>query len=296
MNAQQQSTIRHPHHEQIAMTIRNWFHNPMHRAGCRAEVRKLGTYWEHGAIYPNDLTAKELPDFLTSLCKRYANNTAAQIIIDKAEMACTIGPRLVEANWQQDTDTIFLTHVGVFPGRQLIPGLSISPIDEVNLTTCARVCLRTSADYDKEPNDDRLDKEVVRLRNAMTHNGCGLLASINDEAVGLLWCYEDLQDVWVSQLAVRQPFRQQGVAHALLKQRVASAYSAGFRSVVINVQANNDRAVQFLKRVGFCDEVVRQQRYRRRLETGVNRKRCTYKNNTHCYDNQPEERIMEQKQ
>ena len=173
---------------------------------------------------------------------------------------------LSDAGLEQEVDTIFLAHVGVFPGRQLPTGLTLAHVDKAKLPRFVRTRLMAFSDTDCEPEHADIENEVSRLGAEMLGSGRGLLATVDGEPAGVLWSYEEAQDVWISLLGVRQPFREQGIAHALLRARTADAYSRGFRSVVINVNVDNRGALRLYRKLGFRDKVYHQWRYRKTLK------------------------------
>lgn len=115
--------------------------------------------------------------------------------------------------------------------------------------------------HDESVASVQLENEGREVQTRIAGDGKGLLAIADDEVVGMLWAYEKAQDIWVSRLAVREPFPHRTIAHALLKHRVALAYSSGYRSVIVNAQVNNVESLRFYRRLGFSDEVCRQRRY-----------------------------------
>ena len=78
------------------------------------------------------------------------------------------------------------------------------------------------------------------------------LAQAGDELVGAALCSTLLDLGWVSQLAVRRPWRRQGLGRALLYHAFGVAYRAGYRKVGLGVGAGNTSGANALyERVGM---------------------------------------------
>jgi hypothetical protein len=54
----------HPQHEMISKTVRDWFHQPFEGSGYRAVRRPWGTYWDNSLVYPSQLQADGVEEFL----------------------------------------------------------------------------------------------------------------------------------------------------------------------------------------------------------------------------------------
>ena len=72
-----------------------------------------------------------------------------------------------------------------------------------------------------------------------------LALAAGDEAVG---CARLLPDGHIGRMAVRLPWRRQGVGRALLEAAVAAGCAAGHRSLQLNAQV---QALAFYERAGF---------------------------------------------
>lgn len=294
MNIKYRVLDAHPNHNQITQAVRAWFHDPFDAMGICSAIRRWGTYWTQGAVYLAKLAQSDAPAFLADLQEFYPRHQQVTVVTDCPVTAQILSDALrteltnkssPTPSYQEATD-LFLAHTGAMPGHAACPALEIVAVDDANLHDSAHIPLLAFADTEKAPDQRKVDNgcgenrsfylapnssshselsivdEVARRRIGMEGNERGLLAKVAGEPVGLLWSTEKAHDVWIHLLGVRKPFRRRGIAHALLKHRVGSAYSAGFRSVVINVRADNTYSLRLCRRLGFRDEVYRQRRYR----------------------------------
>ncbi|NER83492.1 MAG: GNAT family N-acetyltransferase [Leptolyngbya sp. SIO1D8] len=66
-----------------------------------------------------------------------------------------------------------------------------------------------------------------------------------------LWAFKQTEQLYISNLAVREDCRRQGVARKLLTVAEQQALNWGFREMYLHVMANNHRARQLYQHMGY---------------------------------------------
>ena len=104
-----------------------------------------------------------------------------------------------------------------------------------------------------------------RLQSAQPHYRCFVAISPGvttrqDQVVGTveiscrryrLWNFNQPQQVYLSNLAVREDWRRQGVAHQLLAASEQQATDWGFQELYLHVMADNGRALRLYEKMGY---------------------------------------------
>jgi ribosomal protein S18 acetylase RimI-like enzyme len=253
---------RHPQHDQVARAVRAWFREPFAGMGYRAEVRPFGTYWSTGMVYPSPAAAGDLDAFLADLGAYYGSDEVV-INLDDAQLEKSLTPDLVDSGWREQESDMFLAHTGAIPALAPRPGLVLEPVTEANLEIFSRIGLISFVDVEEMPDQETLAAEMARRRQELAGDGRGLLAYLEGVPVGIMRWFDDPLDIWIRGLAVRAAYRGRGIGSALVARRLADGYTAGHRSLLINVALHNDGAQRLYQRLGFRDEVYRRRQYQR---------------------------------
>lgn len=250
----------HPDHTQLVQAVRDWFHEPFQEMGYRAEKRRWGTYWSTGHVHMRDFRVDQVDAFLTDLKAYYEDRPVVIHIHDRAVDA-RVGPYLVGAGCVKGKTEIFLAHVGPVPPSPPVPHLTMEPVSGSNLRAFARTKLQAFAEDESIVEEAAVAAEMTQRRAELEGTGVGMLARVAGEPAGIIWWYQEDVDLWIIFLGTRARFRERGVASSLLAGCLRTAYEVGFRSVMINLMAENERALRLYRRLGFRDEISRQQRY-----------------------------------
>jgi ribosomal protein S18 acetylase RimI-like enzyme len=254
------NTTRHPAHAELVQAVWDWFHQPFQEMGYRAEKRRWGTYWSTGDVYVKDLPPEQVDAFLVD-ARRYYEDRRIVIHVDDRALDVRLGPALRDAGWTKGRIDVFLAHVGPVPPLPPIPSLEVEPVTESNLRQFVMTKLQAFAECESEVEDAAVAAEMAQRRAEVGGTVGGLLARLAGRPAGIIWWYEEGPDVWVMLLGTRPAFRNRGIGSWLLSSRLEAAYQRGFRSVVLNVMMENQRAIGLYRRLGFQDQVAWRQRY-----------------------------------
>lgn len=250
----------HPDHDHLVHVLRDWFHTPFNEMGYRAEKRRWGTYWNIGQVYIQEIPPAQVNPFLADVREYYGDGPVC-INVDSAEVDAALGPLLCASGCSPDAADIFLAHVGPVPHRPTPDGVTVEPATESNLLELSETRLKAFANSEVPISQVELRNEVSQRRAEFRGSGQGLLARLHGEPAGIIWWYEDPQDIWLLFLGVRLPFRRLGVGRLLLCTRLDDAYARGCRSVMLNVRTDNADAIRLYNRLGFRDEISWRWRY-----------------------------------
>jgi ribosomal protein S18 acetylase RimI-like enzyme len=253
-------TATHPDHDQLVHVVGDWFHLPYQGMGYQAERTPWGTYWNTGHVYTAGFPPDRVKEFLAD-ARRYYGHRPVFINIDDADTDSELGPALIEAGCSRGKADIFLAHVGPVARFTPLQGLQMKLVSESNFPEFAETRLRAFADSEEEPDGDRLRDEIDRRRAELAGSGRGMLARFQGEPAGVMWWYDEGGDVWILYLATRMPFRGRGIGRRLLSQCLVDSYDRGCRSVMINVETHNTRAIRLYLHLGFRDQIHWRRRY-----------------------------------
>jgi GNAT superfamily N-acetyltransferase len=163
---------------------------------------------------------------------------------------------LLRAGWTDFDETVWLAHTGDFPPT---PDVTIETVSD--LEAFARTKLQSFGDTEDEPDASTLANEIASRTAELRGDGRGLVALVDGE-VAAMCAYYSGDDYFVFLLGTRLPFRGRGIASAILRRVYEDARASGARSVVINARFGG-RPEALYRRLGFCDEVYRQWRFRK---------------------------------
>jgi GNAT superfamily N-acetyltransferase len=247
----------HQEHENVASIVRHWFHDSFDEMGYAAVPRQWGTYWSNGQVYVAGLDVTDMDRFFEDLRTYFAEGAGSILThLDNPEDEKALGPALSETGCAGPATERFLAHIGEPPDEAINSLIRMVPVTSENLALFADTKLRAWTDSEPEPADEALQAEIKRRQRELEGTGWGLVALMNQVPAGFIWCHEDPTRIrWIRQLATRSPFRKQGVATAMIKACLATAYPAGNIAVVISVDPANRTAFDLYQRLGFSDRV-----------------------------------------
>ena len=254
------STTRHPAHDELVQAVRDWFHEPFQEMGYQAERRRWGTYWSTRHVYIEDLHPDHVDGFLENV-RAYYEDRPVYINVDGRALDAALGPALRDAGCVPGKTEIFLAHVGPPPEPFRLPGLAVERVSTSNVEDFAWTKLQAFAEREEAVDPTEVAREVDQRLGDLRGTGNGLVARMEGEVAGIIWWYEQDEDLWIVLLGTRARFRDRGIATWLLTDRIREAYARGFRSVMINVMTDNAGAIRLYRRLGFRDEVTWRRRY-----------------------------------
>ncbi len=254
---------RHPDHDRLVSEVPSWYTVSAPRAGYQVERRRYGFYGRAGGervsrVTVAGLAAADVGLFVQDL-REYFGGSPVRIVVDDPAVDREIGAALLAAGCTADHPLVYLAHVGAVPEPPAVPDLRVEAVTEDTLREFVAARIKGFADSEAEPPAARVDEEAVRRRAALAAGSHYFIARIGAAAASVVG-WRDGRDRFIFQLATRLPFRGRGIATALLCRILADAYARGCASVVINTGPNG-LAIPLYRRLGFVDEVCRQQRY-----------------------------------
>lgn len=98
---------------------------------------------------------------------------------------------------------------------------------------------------------------------------CFYVAEINGEAVGYIGFNMVLDEGYIANLAVKEHFRKNGVATALLKKVISTASQNDLSFISLEVRASNTPAINLYNSFGFSKQGERKDFYRNPKENGL---------------------------
>lgn len=93
----------------------------------------------------------------------------------------------------------------------------------------------------------------------------------DDEGAAIAFCsfWRVLDELHINNLAVRPPYRRQGIGHALLRFVLAEGARLGARRATLEVRRSNDAARELYGRLGFAAAGVRRAYYTNPVEDAL---------------------------
>lgn len=89
-----------------------------------------------------------------------------------------------------------------------------------------------------------------------------LIAKNSEDVVGYIGCYYVLDEGYITNIAVSENFRRQGIASALIKKLVKKAEEKKLSFVTLEVRSRNAPAISLYEGMGFEDVGLRPRFYR----------------------------------
>jgi ribosomal protein S18 acetylase RimI-like enzyme len=154
-----------------------------------------------------------------------------------------------------------------FPSQVSISGVAIRPFTDEDRPFLARVAPRMHPGRTASPRDPAsLDRFFSGLgdRTFLAKPGAqAFVATIDGQSCGVVSFYPDKDyftdhpRAYVDNLAVAQDVEGKGVGRALLDYVERWAREHGYREVVLDVFAGNQRAITFYERQGYRPDHIR---------------------------------------
>jgi ribosomal protein S18 acetylase RimI-like enzyme len=154
-----------------------------------------------------------------------------------------------------------------FPSQVSISGVAIRPFTDEDRPFLARVAPRMHPGRTASPRDTTsLNRFFSDLgdRTFLTKPGAqAFVATIDGQSCGVVSFYPDKDyftdhaRAYVDNLAVAQDVEGKGVGRALLDYVERWAREHGYREVVLDVFAGNQRAIAFYERQGYRPDHIR---------------------------------------
>lgn len=243
--------------------VPGWYTVSAPRLGHPVERRRYGFYSRGGGARINRVTVAGLAaadvDVFVQDLREYFGGIPVRIVVDDLAVDREIGASLLDAGCTTNHSLVYLAHVGAVPEPPAVPGLAVEPVTEETLREFVTVRIKGFADSETGPSAAQIEEETARRRAARAADSHLFIARIDGAAAAVVG-WRAGRDRFIFQLATRLPFRGRGIATALLCRILADAYARGCASVVINTDPDG-LAIHLYRRLGFVDEVCRQQRY-----------------------------------
>jgi ribosomal protein S18 acetylase RimI-like enzyme len=107
--------------------------------------------------------------------------------------------------------------------------------------------------------DNNQEKMIDSYQNSLEHGAYFLVARTEDDLIG--WVLVDRsmdwfthKDIgWISDVYVKNEFRNQGVAEVLIEQSLVEFKHLGYDDVRLNVFCFNEKAIRLYEKIGFKD-------------------------------------------
>lgn len=258
--------MRHPDHDRLVQAVPTLYTTPALEMGYQVERRSFGFFGRNvyaraqGSVVVRGLRPHQIPEFLADV-RGYFGKDPVGILIDDREADARLGPALLAAGCSRAGVQTFLAHVGPVPTAPSVPGLTIEPATLTsNLEEYVVTKIKGFADSEAEPDSAVMNDQLALRRAELAGEGRFLLARWDGEPAAVLAWYEG-EDRLLLQLATRVPFRNRGIAKALLCHVLVDSYAKGCRSSILFVDPE-DTPIQLYRRLGFVDEVYWRQAYR----------------------------------
>ncbi|MEH7884195.1 GNAT family N-acetyltransferase [Bacillus sp. JJ1609] len=107
--------------------------------------------------------------------------------------------------------------------------------------------------------DNNQEEMIAAYQNSLEHGAYFLVARTEDDLIG--WVLVDRsmdwfthKDIgWISDVYVKNEFRNQGVAEVLIEQSLVEFKHLGYDDVRLNVFCFNEKAIRLYEKIGFKD-------------------------------------------
>lgn len=254
--------MSHPNHDALAATVRGWFSESDVEMGYLKEQRRYGVYGHHATagneVFIHHLAPAEIPAFLADV-RAYYDGAPVNLLIEERALDAALRPALLAHGCSAQEAQSFLAHVGPVPSAAPVAGLTVEEVTPATLKVWAITKLRGFSDDDAEPDDAAVTAQVALREQEMAGVGRLRLARVAGEPAGILGWYEDA-DRFIYNLATRLPYRNRGIARALLCGFLAESQALAARSTLINADTSGT-SIHLYRRLGFSDEVYWRVKY-----------------------------------
>lgn len=104
------------------------------------------------------------------------------------------------------------------------------------------------------------------LTNSQAHY---LVAKVGDRIVGFCGCWDVIDEVHVTNIAVDPEFRRHGIGRSLMENMLADAKSRGMRCSTLEVRSGNLGAIALYEQLGYSRCAIRKAYYPNNREDAV---------------------------
>lgn len=107
--------------------------------------------------------------------------------------------------------------------------------------------------------DNNKDEMIASYENSLDHGAYFLVARTQEFLLGWVLVDRSLdwfthkEIGWISDVYVKQEFRQNGVAESLIEQSLVEFKHLGYNDVRLNVFSFNEKAIRLYEKIGFKD-------------------------------------------
>jgi ribosomal protein S18 acetylase RimI-like enzyme len=107
--------------------------------------------------------------------------------------------------------------------------------------------------------DNNKEEMIASYENSMDHGAYFLVARTQESLIGWVLVDRSLdwfthQEIgWISDVYVKQEFRQKGIAKSLIEQSLVEFKQLGYNDVRLNVFSFNQKAISLYEKIGFKD-------------------------------------------
>lgn len=258
----------HPHRQALQATVCRWT-TERDSAGRTFVAGRYG-YYQPGrqplpAAVLAELAPAEVPAALAEVRERCGAGPVT-VWVEGVERERRLRRHLIASGCVPCFEASYLAHVGR-PEQPQWPAQGAprtASRDELDLLV--RLKCQAFMATEREPSAERLRRERERRAQDWAAGGRFLLAEVVGEPAGFISWFEDGPDYFINLLAVRVPFRRQGLASALVQELLCRAYQAGARGVVV---VPEPAVARLYAQLGFHDELCRRYAYELRPVSGA---------------------------
>jgi ribosomal protein S18 acetylase RimI-like enzyme len=252
----------HPDHDAVAATVRGWFTESAADMGYHRELRRFGVYGRHATagdeVLIRSLAPAEIGAFLLDV-RDYFGAAPVRLYIEDRALDAQLRPVLLARSCVALETQSYLAHIGLLPVAAPIPEMTVEDVTEATLEAWVVAKLQGFASSDALPDAAEIATLMALRRAEMAGAGRLRLARIAGDPAAILGWYEDA-DRFIYNLATRLPYRNRGIARALLCDFLAESAALAARSVIINADTAGT-SIQLYQRLGFTDEVYWRAKY-----------------------------------
>jgi ribosomal protein S18 acetylase RimI-like enzyme len=107
--------------------------------------------------------------------------------------------------------------------------------------------------------DNNKEEMIASYENSMDHGAYFLVARTQESLIGWVLVDRSLdwfthkEIGWISDVYVKQEFRQKGIAKSLIEQSLVEFKQLGYNDVRLNVFSFNQKAISLYEKIGFKD-------------------------------------------
>lgn len=111
--------------------------------------------------------------------------------------------------------------------------------------------------------------ENAILESMQQNNYIFLKAEINDEIVGYIGFYYSFDEGDITNIAVRDIYRRQGIGESLIYALIEECKNRKINSIMLEVRISNDSAINLYRKIGFGEIGIRKKFYERPVEDAM---------------------------